>query len=176
MPSGKTMGQMIPLSDHFIMIHSMIFWSTFLNFFWEFIMCPSVNMYRALKKFPHNFLNLPGRGQKCWTISLPLAQKDVQLGNRQNAVLASFICPPFDPLPPYADLLASPSSRERLSGKGGAMFCFPLGRLQFSPCMHTHLSPLKLKVSPLWIHIQEHFTYPQNHLSPWCYLGSWISF
>lgn len=56
------------------------------------------------------------------------------------------------------------------------MFCFPLGRLHFSPCMHTHLSSLKLKVSPLWIHIQEHFTYPQKRLSPWCYFGPWTSF
>lgn len=86
-------------------------------------MCPSVNMYWALKKFPHNFLNLPGRGQKCWTKSLPLAQKDVQLGNGQNVALASFIHPPFDPLPPYADLLASTSSKERLGGREG-MVCF----------------------------------------------------
>lgn len=134
-------------------------------------------MYRALKKFPHDFLNLRGRGQKCWTISLPLLQKDVQLGNRQNVVLASFIHPPLDPLPPYADLLASTSSKKGLRGReGDGMFCFPLGRLHFSPCMHTHLSPLKLKVSPLWIHIQEHFTYPQKRLSPWCYFGSWTSF
>jgi len=74
-------------------------------------------MHRALKKSPHNFLNLPGRGQKCWTFSLPLAQKDVQLGNRKNAVLATFIHPPFDFLPPYADLLASTSTKERLSGR-----------------------------------------------------------
>lgn len=168
---------MIPFSDHFIMSHPMIFWSTFLSFFQEFIIRPPVNTQRALKKFPHDFLNLPGRGQKCWTISLPLTQRDVQLGNRQNAGLAAFIHPPLDPLPPDAELLGSTSSGERLSAReGDGLFFSPLGRLQVRPCMCTHLSPLKLKVSPLWIHTQELLTYPQDYLSPWSYLGSWTFF
>lgn len=71
----------------------------------------------------------------------------------------------------------STSSGERLSAReGDGLFFSPLGRLQVSPCMRTHLSPLKLKVSPLWIHTQELLTYPQDYLSPWSYLGSWTFF
>lgn len=139
----------------------MIFWSTFLSFFQEFIIRPPVNTQRALKKFPHDFLNLPGRGQKCWTISLSLAQKDVQLGNRQNAGLAAFIHPPWDPLPPDAELLGSSREAVPAQGRGSAQ---EKGTVCSSPLWEGYRSVLACALTFLhlnWKSVLYEFT-PRN--------------
>lgn len=85
-----------------------------------------------------------------------------------SSLLLLILCHPID-------LLASTSSKERLGGReGDVMVCPPLGQLQFSPCMHAHLPSLTLKVNLLSVHVHGRFTYPENYLSPWPYLGSWI--